>query len=150
MRLPLIGIMLAVLLLAVPGCEPYSDPSPTSIPSGPSEAWRGTYRGEGLFSSPAYGISNQPVSVSVACNPAGNELNIELHITSAPAAYSPNFRRTGPVADETAIYWFIERDVFVYHASLGRNGDRIGGLLLVRDLAGGTVWQLDSINASRD
>jgi len=145
----IIQTLLAVVLVSGMGCEPYSDPSSTSLPSGPSEAWRGTYHGTCLLTCPSLGIYTREMSATVRCNPAAAELHVELFLVP-DLAYTPKYRRTGPVVDENRIHYYIEDEVFVYHASLNRGGDHLGGTLQVSDLSGTLIWQAVNISVERD
>ena len=54
------------------------------------------------------------------------------------------------VFDESRIHYYIEEEVFVYHASLSRGGDHLGGTLQVSDLSGTLIWQSVNISVERD
>ncbi len=89
------------------------------------------------------------MDATIHFNPAVDELNIQLFLVH-DLANSPKYRRTGPVADENRIYYYIEDEVFVYHASLSRGGDHLGGTLQVSDLSGTLIWQAVNISVERD
>ncbi len=142
-------ILLSLLVLSGTACEPYSDPSSTSIPSGPAEEWRGTYEGSCLLTCDALGVYEREMAATLRVNPAGSEVNIELFLVP-DLAYSPKFRVTGPVSSESSIGFHIARDSeFIFHAGLGKSRNHVGGSIWVTNLTTHIYWQVLNLDVDR-
>lgn len=138
-----------LLMLMTGACDPYSE-GPAPVSSNAAESWRGTYRGEGEFTSPSRDIHNLGVDLTIQCIPSGSEVFVNMSLSSYQPGYLPTYRLTYGVNSGESISYIVQIGDYVYRSILSRDGDRLQGILMVSDSGGELIWRMNEIAASRD